>query len=412
MWPGCGRFAAGLARAWICGSMRTKPGMPTELRDKIEPLLQFGISCVEQPVPHAEVGRLAELRQQIGVPVMLDESLTSMADAQAAIAGRTCDLFNIRLSKCGGFLASLRLAALAHDGRAGLSAWLPSGRVGHPLGRGPALGVQRRRHSLPRRLVRSPPVPPAADQRGHHVRLRRPGAGPRPAGAGRDDQRGGAATSHGTQQRVSQSRRRDRVSCSTGSVASSRATSRARDPTDSCSPLLRAIGCYACCSNARASRPELISITPPTAGGWPCACGTPWNRRGPASFFCTASPATAAGTTAVAEHLAAAGFDVHFLDRRGSGLNAEQPGDVDHWQTWIDDVAVYLGAAIANDAADRAVRHQLGRQAGRGRGAAASGIVARPGPDLSRPVFAVTSRGCSSDGPGRAGAEAARSSGV
>jgi muconate cycloisomerase len=41
-----------------------------------------------------------------------------VADAQAAIAGRTCDLFNIRLSKCGGFLNSLRLAAIAR--RAGL----------------------------------------------------------------------------------------------------------------------------------------------------------------------------------------------------------------------------------------------------------------------------------------------------
>jgi alpha-beta hydrolase superfamily lysophospholipase len=42
------------------------------------------------------------------------------------------------------------------------------------------------------------------------------------------------------------------------------------------------------------------------------------------------------------EHLARAGYHVHFLDRRGSGLNQDRPGDVDHWQTWIDDVAVYL----------------------------------------------------------------------
>jgi alpha-beta hydrolase superfamily lysophospholipase len=43
------------------------------------------------------------------------------------------------------------------------------------------------------------------------------------------------------------------------------------------------------------------------------------------------------------EFLASAGLEVHFLDRRGSGLNADQPGDVDRWTTWIDDVAVYLG---------------------------------------------------------------------
>jgi alpha-beta hydrolase superfamily lysophospholipase len=41
-------------------------------------------------------------------------------------------------------------------------------------------------------------------------------------------------------------------------------------------------------------------------------------------------------------HLAGNGFQVHFLDRRGSGLNSEERGDVDDWQTWIADVRVYL----------------------------------------------------------------------
>jgi L-alanine-DL-glutamate epimerase-like enolase superfamily enzyme len=80
---------------------------------RIEPLLEFGISCIEQPVPHAEVSQLTELRKRIGVPVMLDESLTSEIDARAAISRQSCDQFNIRLSKCGGYLRSLDLAALA-----------------------------------------------------------------------------------------------------------------------------------------------------------------------------------------------------------------------------------------------------------------------------------------------------------
>jgi alpha-beta hydrolase superfamily lysophospholipase len=42
------------------------------------------------------------------------------------------------------------------------------------------------------------------------------------------------------------------------------------------------------------------------------------------------------------EHLARAGFAVHFLDRRGSGLNQHEPGDIDRLQTWIDDVEAYL----------------------------------------------------------------------
>ena len=40
------------------------------------------LSCVEQPVPHGEVSCLAELRSQVAVPIMLDESLTSMIDAR------------------------------------------------------------------------------------------------------------------------------------------------------------------------------------------------------------------------------------------------------------------------------------------------------------------------------------------
>lgn len=91
---------------------------PCETAAKIKALATCCISCVEQPVPHAEVAALAEVRQQVKVPIMLDESLTSVADAEAAIRGRTCDLFNLRLSKCGGFLNTLRLAALAR--KAGL----------------------------------------------------------------------------------------------------------------------------------------------------------------------------------------------------------------------------------------------------------------------------------------------------
>ena len=53
------------------------------------------------------------VRRQVTVPIMLDESLCSRVDAERAAAEATCDLFNLRLSKCGGFLPSLRLAQLA-----------------------------------------------------------------------------------------------------------------------------------------------------------------------------------------------------------------------------------------------------------------------------------------------------------
>lgn len=84
-----------------------------EAAARIQELLPFRITSVEQPVAHAEVHTLADLRRQVKVPIMLDESLCSRYDAEQAIERQTCDLFNIRLSKCGGFIPSLRLAQLA-----------------------------------------------------------------------------------------------------------------------------------------------------------------------------------------------------------------------------------------------------------------------------------------------------------
>ena len=62
---------------------------------------------------HEDVAALAEVRERVKVPVMLDESLCGEVDAERAVRGGWCDLFNLRLSKCGGFIPTLRLAQLA-----------------------------------------------------------------------------------------------------------------------------------------------------------------------------------------------------------------------------------------------------------------------------------------------------------
>jgi L-Ala-D/L-Glu epimerase len=84
-----------------------------EVAARIQELESCAITAVEQPVAHAQVQSLAEVRKAVHVPIMLDESLCSRRDAERAIEQRTCDLFNLRLSKCGGFIRSLRLAQLA-----------------------------------------------------------------------------------------------------------------------------------------------------------------------------------------------------------------------------------------------------------------------------------------------------------
>jgi muconate cycloisomerase len=88
---------------------------PGEVVERIRELEPAGITSVEQPVANEQLGCLADVRRQVKTPIMLDESLCGEIDARRAIAEGACDLFNVRLSKCGGFLPSLRLVQLAHE---------------------------------------------------------------------------------------------------------------------------------------------------------------------------------------------------------------------------------------------------------------------------------------------------------
>jgi muconate cycloisomerase len=106
--------------AWRCDN----------LEQKLAPLVPLEITAVEQPVPHAAVDGLAAVRRRLTVPIMLDESLCSLADGRRAIERGTCDLFNIRLSKCGGFIPSLKLAALAHSAGLGYQLGCQVGETG------------------------------------------------------------------------------------------------------------------------------------------------------------------------------------------------------------------------------------------------------------------------------------------
>jgi muconate cycloisomerase len=82
------------------------------------------ISAVEQPLPrgheheedlgrvrapHAPLGRV----QRTHPTWIHDESLITIDDAQRLIELGVADAFNIRISKCGGLIPSLRIAALA-----------------------------------------------------------------------------------------------------------------------------------------------------------------------------------------------------------------------------------------------------------------------------------------------------------
>ena len=76
-------------------------------------LTKYGVIAVEQPLAKGNEAALADLRRRTSVPIMLDESLLTLRQAESLVRGGQVDLFNIRVSKNGGLVQSLRLAQLA-----------------------------------------------------------------------------------------------------------------------------------------------------------------------------------------------------------------------------------------------------------------------------------------------------------
>lgn len=81
----------------------------------LDAVAPFGIAAVEQPFPRDAVADLKALRQEVPVPVMADESLVTIEDAEILLAAEAVDMFNVRVSKCGGLYRSSEIARLAAE---------------------------------------------------------------------------------------------------------------------------------------------------------------------------------------------------------------------------------------------------------------------------------------------------------
>jgi L-alanine-DL-glutamate epimerase-like enolase superfamily enzyme len=79
----------------------------------LQALAPFDIRAVEQPLPRGPLSELRRLKATSPVPIMVDESLVTVDDAQALITQQAVDYFNVRVSKCGGLARSLEIAARA-----------------------------------------------------------------------------------------------------------------------------------------------------------------------------------------------------------------------------------------------------------------------------------------------------------
>jgi len=83
--------------------------------EAIEAMRGLNISCVEQPTPKNDLDAMQEVSDFRREPVMADESLCTVKDALTLAEIRACDMFNIRLSKCGGIFRSMEIMKIAQD---------------------------------------------------------------------------------------------------------------------------------------------------------------------------------------------------------------------------------------------------------------------------------------------------------
>ena len=83
----------------------------------IEELNKYSINTelVEQPVKSYDVNGMRNITQFSNIPILADESIFSVADAERLINEKACNMLNIKLAKTGGILEAKKIKALADE---------------------------------------------------------------------------------------------------------------------------------------------------------------------------------------------------------------------------------------------------------------------------------------------------------
>jgi L-alanine-DL-glutamate epimerase-like enolase superfamily enzyme len=82
-----------------------------EAIDRLRALEPIGIELAEQPCGTLE--QLAEVRSESNIPLVADESVNTVAEAEAALRLGACDAATLKLAKVGGIGAALGIAGIA-----------------------------------------------------------------------------------------------------------------------------------------------------------------------------------------------------------------------------------------------------------------------------------------------------------
>jgi L-alanine-DL-glutamate epimerase-like enolase superfamily enzyme len=81
----------------------------------IRRLSEFGIYFAEQPVPPGDVEWMADVRRQVAVPILADESVYSPQDALALVRARAADAMSLYIGKSAGIGPARKIAAIAES---------------------------------------------------------------------------------------------------------------------------------------------------------------------------------------------------------------------------------------------------------------------------------------------------------
>lgn len=85
----------------------------TQARQFIRETRDCGIEFYEQLLPKWDLEGTVRLKQECGIPVLLDETVNSVRDAARCAGSGAADAFTIKLCKCGGLYPALGIAKVA-----------------------------------------------------------------------------------------------------------------------------------------------------------------------------------------------------------------------------------------------------------------------------------------------------------
>jgi len=79
----------------------------------IRRMYEFGIYFAEQPVAAVDVSWMADVRNQVNIPIMADESVNSVEDAMSLARAGAADVLSVYVGKGGGVGTARKIAAVA-----------------------------------------------------------------------------------------------------------------------------------------------------------------------------------------------------------------------------------------------------------------------------------------------------------